>query len=224
MSCIAPHLVKSELCVNKAAINVKVMQGTHDAGFSNQAVQLCFDLYDNEFVPTRYTEWFLVWENPYGVILGDSFCDHFTSWKQLLASWSSADAISKFAIPKTFTSWTPFVDRSIAPAFVSDVNANATKRARTDISHMISHHPVTGATLRHRNAGSRPIVQTRDHLNYIPFDGLRPAGLLQESAKRAEKYAECKVKERRLMDMMQSLPKDDRVSFDVAEMQKSCMT
>ncbi len=222
MSCIAPHLVLPSLCVNKAAINVKVMQGIHEAGFSKQAVQLCFDLYDNQFEPTRYTEWFLVWDNPYGVILGDSFCDQFTTWKQLLASWSSNDTVSKFNVSKTFTTWTPFVNESNASS-ITNPNADEPTRKRhcADTSHMISKHPVTGTTLRHRHAGSRPIVQTLDHRNYIPYDGLRPAGLLHESAKRADRYMECKFKEKRLLTMLQTLPKNDRVSFDVAEMQNS---
>jgi hypothetical protein len=217
MSCIAPHLVLPELCVNRAKVNVQVMQGVHEAGHSKEAVQLCFDLFDNQMVPTRYTEWFLVWDNPYGVILGDSFCEQFTSWRQLLASWTSEETKKKFAVTTTFTDWTHF--REPTPKAHQADSANTCKRARPDMSHLRSKHPVTSVELRHRNAGSRPIVAARDHLNYIPFDGLRPAGILRESAKRLDQHVAAKVKEKQLRTMLHALPKDLRCSFDMAEMQ-----
>lgn len=155
MSCIAPHLALRHLCVNTVKLNVKVMQGSHEAGLAQSAIQLQFDLFDNEMVPKRYCEWFLVWDNPYGIILGDSFCDHFTTWKQTLASWSSDQAKARFDIPAAFTTWTSATrtpsDSSASSASDSE-EAKSPKRARRDISHMISHHPVTGAPLRHRNA------------------------------------------------------------------------
>jgi hypothetical protein len=219
MSCIAPHLVLPALCINRAKVNVQVMQGVHEAGTSNEAVQLCFDLFDNQMVPTRYREWFLIWDNPYGIILGDSFCEQFTSWKQLLASWTSAETKAKFQTSTTFTTWNhvrepkPAVDQSSSEA------ATNVKRARVDTSHLRSKHPVSGVELKHRNAGSRPIVSSRDHLNYVPFDGLRPAGLLKESAKRLDQYEQCRMQEKQVKTMLNALPKDLRCSFDMAEMQ-----
>jgi hypothetical protein len=191
----------------------------HEAGISNEAVQLCFDLFDNQMVPTRYTEWFLVWDNPYGIILGDSFCEQFTSWKQLLASWTSAETKAKFQTSTTFTTWNHFREPKPASDQNSSTAAIDVKRARTDTSHLSSRHPVSGVELKHRNAGSRPIVSSRDHLNYVPFDGLRPAGILKESAKRLDQYAQCRMKEKHLKTMLHALPKDLRCSFDMAEMQ-----
>jgi hypothetical protein len=218
MSCIAPHLVAEALCINKATVNVKVMQGVHDAGNVSEAVQLSFDLFDNEMKPTRHSEWFLVWDNPYGIILGDAFCDQFTSWKQILASWTGQQAKAMFNLPSTFTSWTKVSeDQSSATNAINETNQR--KKPRADTSQLVSSHPVTGAPLKHRSAGSRPIVGSNDHKNYVPFDGTRPAGMLHESARRVDRYLDSKFKEKRLKSILQALPREDRVSFDIAEMQ-----
>lgn len=213
MSCISKSLVVPGLCYNRVAVNAVIMQGSHEAGKATEAVELCFDLFGASHTTTRHREWFLVWENAYGIILGDGFCDQFTSWKQLLAPWDSASTKKAFNTPSSFTSWTK--------SSASTIETTAAKRCKPDLASLQSKHPVTGAVLGHRIVGSRPIVHSNDHQNYIPFDGLRPAGLLRESSRRLEERSICVAKEKRLRAVLNTLPKDDRVAFDMAEMQNN---
>ncbi len=219
MSCISQSLVVPGLCYNRVAVNVVIMQGSHEAGKATEAVELCFDLIGTSHEATRHREWFLVWENSYGIILGDGFCDQFTSWKQRLASWDSDSTKQIFNTSTSFTSWTK-LPASAGPTSMPQVNEHVfIKRVKPNLAAMQSRHPVTDVVLKHRSVGSRPILQTNDHLNYIPFDGLRPAGILRETSRRLEARSVCAAKERRLKAVLNSLPKDDRVAFDMAEMQ-----
>ncbi len=191
----------------------------HEAGKATEAVELCFDLIGASHSTTRHREWFLVWENPYGIILGDGFCDQFTSWKQLLAPWDSASTKETFKTPSSFTQWTKWSATASTDESTAANTQAPVKCGKTNLASLQSRHPVTGAVLGHRIVGSRPIVQSNDHKNYIPFDGLRPAGLLRETARRVEDRGICIAKERRLKAVLNSLPKDDRVAFDMAMMQ-----
>jgi hypothetical protein len=193
-----------------------------------KAVQMRFELIDADLNPTIYEEWFLVFNNPYGIVVGEQFCRPFTTWRDTLASWDDEVTQRHFSQQANMiTDWMScdqsklsapsIVEPAVAIEQVGRVRNQAPKSQSTKF---VSKHPVSKWTLNHRNAGTRPIIATSDRENFTRHDDDRLAsGVWNESSRRAFAAQKCIAKEKRLYGLLAALPKEERVACDVAELQ-----
>ena len=217
MSCISEHLVVPHLCLDVKTVNASIVQMGVVVAHCTNAVLLDFKLFDAQMQPVRYQEWFLVFNNPYGIIMGELFCQQFTTWRQLLASWDDANVHQQLELSaENFTGWMAqnVPEQGSNTSSPLQANGNATDAAR-----FVSRHPVTDRPLRCRDAGSRPIIGSSDHANFRLNEHNVAAGVWTESSRRSFNASNCLAKEKRLYGLLEKLPKEARVAVDVAEMQ-----
>jgi hypothetical protein len=213
MSCISPCIAARFTCVDRRQVDVDIIQMGNVVAKCNEVVQLMFNLFDSKLQGQQHVEWFLLWDNPYGIILGSEFCKQFTTWQTLLAPYT-ADNI------KLATGSHTSKNKLSNPWDISDSNSvdavNKRKRQHRSL------HPITGRELRHRDAGSRPQLDGPSDHRQLPSPPIFP-GLFTESARREAEALSCRRKEKRVLSIINRLPAEHRVAFDVAEIQMENM-
>ena len=221
MSCISSALVVPHLCISSKSVNASITQMGAVVAHCTKAVQMQFELFDLQMQPTRYIEWFLVFDNPYGIVLGEQFCRPFTTWRENVASWDNYAAHQHLKLlPDVVSDWMPSPHQSND----CDSSSNEPPPAAGLLNSFVSKHPVSGRTLNHRDAGSRPIIESVDH-EYIPqihrdLHSNTSQGVWNEISRRSTDAQKCVAKEKRLYNLLRSVPDNDRVAMDVAELQE----
>jgi len=304
MNCISSDMATNDVCVERMNVDVWIVQMGRRVAHCTEAVLIDFDLVKKDFEMDVYKEWFLVWDNPYGIVLGDRFCEQFTTWRAKLASWSACETgidlktyacrhlqnleggtadekvvtdvhnvkrPVEVAYEALKTDDRDFRDAMLTrnsdrydaalSAVLRDLKSRGKRMtdAVIDTSHcktmwyfanpenvqqgplpvrnMLARYgsdlndnskvanPVTGVKLRHRDAEHRPLINTQHHNGEMSFlnDVLSP-GLKSEWRRRSAEEQNCLSKEQRLLTMVNSLPNDARVAFDVAELQANIMS
>jgi len=228
MNCISENLVVPHLCIATKQVNASILQMGVVVARCSKAVQMKFELIDASLNAETFEEWFLVFNNPYGIVLGEQFCRPFTTWRDILAPWNDDDVQRHFRQQTDVNSeWMEYEEANEQPesatepaVAIAHVGRVRKRSNRPSSTKFVSKHPVSGYTLNHRDAGQRPIIGIVDRENFKRDENDRLAsGVWSESSRRAFEAQKCIAKEKRLYGLMQSLPKEERVACDVAELQ-----
>jgi len=228
MNCISEALVVPYLCIATKAVNASILQMGVVVARCTKAVQMRFELIDAELNPETFEEWFLVFDNPYGIVVGEQFCRPFTTWRDTLASWDDEDTQRHFRQQSDVNSeWMSYEapENTLQPipaqaSSIGSVGRVKKRDHRSSSTKFVSKHPVSKWSLNHRDAGKRPIIGTVDRENYRRNDDdCLASGVWSESSRRAFEAQKCIAKEKRLYGLLESLPKEERVACDVAELQ-----
>jgi hypothetical protein len=217
MSCVSADIAANHIILERKPVNIAIIQMGNVVARCKESVLMQFELFDPSLRPKRYAEWFLVWNNPYGIILGADFCNEFISWQSKLATFTSANASAVLGdATVNFSTENPWYPTSTEPI-------TAAKKTVADTKHQYrSRHPVTSRALRHRDAGKRPqLPEPNDHQG-VRKPTLLP-GIFTESARREPESLLCQRKEKRLTTLIDRIPAEHRVAFDVAELQHECI-
>jgi hypothetical protein len=211
MSCISPDIAANHVILERTPVNVAIIQLGNVVARCHEKIFLSFELFSASMKPTTYSDWFLVWNNPYGIIIGADICNEIVSWRSILAEFNPANVsiITGNANTPLLTSnpWDQPTERS---------KILAIKRR------FQSRHPVTHRELRNRESGTRPqFAEPNDHSN-VRKSAIMP-GIFTESARREPESLLCHNKEKRLMSIINSIPAEHRVAFDIAELQHECI-
>ncbi len=164
MNCISESLVVPHLCRASKTVNASILQMGVVVAHCTKAVQMRFELIDAELNSEIFEEWFLVFNNPYGIVMGEQFCRPFTTWRETLASWDNEMTQLHFSQqPDVIVDWMTCdtADESppsiLEPSVAIEQVGRVRKRGNKS-TEFISKHPVSKWTLNHRNTGSRPII------------------------------------------------------------------
>jgi hypothetical protein len=211
MSCISPAIAANHVILERTPVNIAIIQLGNVVARCHEKIFMSFELFSASMKPTTYSDWFLVWNNPYGIIIGADICNEIVSWRSVLAEFtpSNVSIISGNANTQLLTSnpWDQPTEHS---------KILAIKRR------FQSRHPVTHRALRNREAGTRPqFAEPNDHSN-VRKSAIVP-GIFTESARREPESLLCRNKEKRLMSIINSIPAEHRVAFDIAELQHECI-
>ena len=152
MSCVSADIAANHVILERKSVNVAIVQMGNVIARCHESVLMQFELFDPSLRPKQYTEWFLVWNNPYGIILGADFCNEFISWHSKLAAFTSTNAAAVLGTAAselpTSNPWYP------AKAFSKTDNKTVANIKRQ----FHSRHPVTHRELRYRDAGKKATI------------------------------------------------------------------
>jgi hypothetical protein len=216
MSCMSPHIAIKYAIKNRQDVDVEIIQMGNVVARCYEAVELKFLLYDAKLRAREHSEWFLLWNNPYGIILGSEFCKQFTTWHRHVAPFTQDNVLSVQGIEPSakrvlLNPWRSDDSDSDSPGSIS-----IRKRRFRSI------HPVTSRPLKYRDAGHRPqLAEPSNHVNHCRKRAF--PGIFTEAARREPYELACRHKEKRLLSLIDRMPASQRVAFDVAELQMESM-